>query len=68
MDILAQCLRLKTELQAAEDLLKAGNFIEYLPACKSLVRKAPMASLYASMAHAYFCTGDVGEAVSLPVL
>lgn len=68
MVVLAQCLRLKPELQAAEDLLKAGKLQQYIPACKSLLRQAPMATLYAGLAHAYFCTGNVGQAVSLLLL
>ena len=68
MVALAQCLRLKPEIQAAEDLLKAGKFHEYLPACKSLLREAPLASLYAGMAHAHFCMGNLGKAVSLLLL
>lgn len=65
---LAQYSHIFPEVQAANLVLREGKFDEFLLASKVLVRQAPVAPLYANIAHTQFCMGSLAEAVSLPAL
>lgn len=60
-----QFLTLGSEAQQANMLLDERQYAAYIPKCRQVLKKAPVASLFARLAHAHFCVGNKVAAVSV---
>lgn len=57
--------RMGPEVDAAKELLGAGNLSAYITRCKALAQDAPVAMLYSQLACAYLRKGSMAEAVRI---